>query len=281
MAPETPVETPDQASAKKRGRKPRGGKIVSAQAEGLAVKVPTPNVILHLKCGMADLQNTAFSPLAEPVPAVAASDDHGDKLGFKVIEPGTSSRGSETNAPVSIDAKLEELARALHTNNIPGKKSACFWCTCDFDNPPIFIPRFSLGGTYYCYGCFCSPECAAARLFKEPIDTATKFERYALLNHLYCKIYDYTRNIKPAPDPFHTLDKYYGNLSIQEYRQHLKSERILLVVDKPMSRLLPEIHEDNDEFSRNSRGAGGGFRLRRSRKKPTKAEMLVENFNMK
>jgi hypothetical protein len=281
MASKTSGDAPDASAAKKRGRKPRGGKIVATQTDGLAVPVPTPNVILHLKCGLADLQGAAFSPIAEPVPAGASTDDTGDKLGFKVIETRTPGQCGDTNAVVSVDAKLQELARALHTNNIPGKKSACFWCTCDFDNPPIFIPKFSLGGTHYCYGCFCSPECGAAHLFREPIDTATRFERYALLNHLYCKIYDYTMNIKPAPDPFHTLDKYYGNLSIQEYRQHLKSERILLVVDKPMSRLLPEIHEDNDEFSRNSRGAGGGFRLRRSRKKPTKAEMLVENFNMK
>ena len=266
---------------KKRGRKPRGGKIVATQVDGLAVSVPAPNVILHLKCGLADLQGSNFSTFSGPVPAGAPSDETGDKLGFKMIDDRQGTSSTDNNVVITVDAKLEELARALHTNNIPGKKSACFWCTCDFDNPPIFIPRFSLSGTYYCYGCFCSPECATAHLFREPIDTTTKFERYALLNHLYCKIYDYTRNIKPAPDPFHTLDKYYGNLSIQEYRQHLKSERILLVVDKPMSRLLPEIHEDNDEFSSNSRNAGGGFRLRRGRKKPTKAEMLVENFNMR
>ena len=67
-----------------------------------------------------------------------------------------------------------------------------------------------------------------------------RFERYALLNHIYCKIYDYSRNIKPAPDPYYTLDRYCGNLSIQEYRRLLKSERVLLVVDKPLTRSLPE-----------------------------------------
>ena len=119
--------------------------------------------------------------------------------------------------------------------------------------------------------------------FAKPIDTATRFERYALLNHLYCKIYDYNKNVKPAPDPYHTLEKFYGNLSIQEYRRHLKSERILLVVDKPLTRMLPELHEDNDEFVLNTKttGGAGSFKLRRSRQKPTKAEMLAENFNMR
>lgn len=182
----------------------------------------------------------------------------------------------------TIWTKIEELAIALHTNNISDKKSACFWDTCGFDSPPIHIPKFEANGKYYCYGCFCSPECAAAYLFREPIDTATRFERYALLNHLYCKIYDYNKNVKPAPDPYHTLDKFYGNLSIQEYRRHLKSERILIVVDKPLTRVLPELHEDNDEFVVNTKTIGAGnFKLRRGRQKPTKAEMLAENFNMR
>jgi hypothetical protein len=36
------------------------------------------------------------------------------------------------------------------------------------------------------------------------------------MNHIYSKIYDYTKNIKPAPDPHYMLDKFYGNLTIQE-----------------------------------------------------------------
>jgi hypothetical protein len=208
---------------------------------------------------------------------------------YGLIEPSRSCVPCDGNDKEHSDesrtiwTKIEELAIALHTNNISDKKSACFWDTCDFDSPPIHIPKFEANGTYYCYGCFCSPECAAAYLFREPIDTATRFERYALLNHLYCKIYDYNKNVKPAPDPYHTLEKFYGNLSIQEYRRHLKSERILLVVDKPLTRMLPEIHEDNDEFVLNTKttGGAGSFKLRRSRQKPTKAEMLAENFNMR
>ena len=46
-------------------------------------------------------------------------------------------------------------------------------------------------------------------------------------------INNYDKNIKPAPNPYYTLDKFYGNLSIQQYRRLLKNERLLLVVDKP------------------------------------------------
>jgi hypothetical protein len=44
------------------------------------------------------------------------------------------------------------------------------------------------------------------------------------------------------------LEKYYGNLSIQEYRSLLRNERLFLIVDKPLTRILPELHEDNDDF---------------------------------
>jgi hypothetical protein len=113
------------------------------------------------------------------------------------------------------------------------------------------------------------------------VDPSSKFERYSLLNHIYCKIYNYEKNIKPAPDPHYTLDKFYGNLSIQEYRQMLKSERLLLIVDKPLTRSLPELHEDNDDFIINNKGGTGKYKLRRSTKPKTKNEILVNNFNMK
>ena len=105
-----------------------------------------------------------------------------------------------------IWGKLKELTYQLHTNSISDKKSACFWCTCEFDNPTILIPKFELNKMYHCYGCFCSPECATAFLFEEQVDTSTRFERYHLLNHLYCKIYNYEKNIKPAPNPYYLLN---------------------------------------------------------------------------
>ena len=104
--------------------------------------------------------------------------------------------------------KLKKLENNLHLNNISDKKSACFWCTYDFDNPPIYIPKFFIKDSYNVYGCFCSPECATAHLMNENIDSSTKFERYFLLNNIYSKIYDYKKNIKPSPDRYYMLDKF-------------------------------------------------------------------------
>ena len=83
----------------------------------------------------------------------------------------------------------------------------------------------------------------------DDIDTSNKFERYSMLNNIYGKIYNYNKNIKPAPSPYYLLNKFYGNLDIQEYRKLLENERLLLIVNKPLSQVLPEIYEENEDFS--------------------------------
>jgi hypothetical protein len=296
---------------KKRGRKPKGGKIVPNNLLLETNKGHEPNIIMHLKCGEADLfkNNFMYSVTYEPtVPSVETfqfESNKSNELGYSIIDYGVKERQGkneltnniseeniivnkkEVTSTADDDArqlwnKLKELTYQLHTNSISDKKSACFWCTCDFDNPTILIPKFELNKMYHCYGCFCSPECATAYLFEEPIDTSTRFERYHLLNHIYCKIYNYEKNIKPAPNPYYTLNKYYGNLTIQEYRKLLKNERLLLVVDKPLSRVLPELHEDNDDYMFNGAtiSTSNKFKLRRKTKQ-TKTDILTETFNLK
>jgi len=313
----------EQKVPKKRGRKPKGGKIIQNNTTAALTNNHIPNIILHLKCNTKDLQtnkfisNIDYEPTIQNVDTFQFETSKTSDLVFSEIEYNTSSNSinkqnpsqlsytinvnqmeniEDTNMKLNnIDEskvrdndetqnlwnKLKELTFQLHTNTITDKKSACFWCTCDFDNPMILIPKYELNNTYQCYGCFCSPECASAFLFKESIDTSTKFERYHLLNHIYCKIYNYEKNIKPAPDPFYTLNKYYGNLSIQEYRKLLKNERLLLVVDKPLSRILPELHEDNDDMMSSGVmiSTSSKFKLRR-KVKQSKTEILDETFNL-
>ena len=163
---------------------------------------------------------------------------------------GKTSQNEDVNMK-DINSKLKSLKINLYKDNLQDKKAACFWCTYEFDNHPCYIPKYDMDDKVFGYGSFCRPECAVAYLMKENIDDSTKFERYNLLNHLYGKIYNYEKNIKPAPNPYYTLDKFYGNLSIQEYRRLLNSEHLLLILEKPMTRILPELFEDNDNFVMN------------------------------
>ena len=167
-----------------------------------------------------------------------------------------------------INTKLKKLKINLYKNQNIDKKSACFWCSFDFDTPVCYIPKYEIDNKLYGYGSFCRPECAVAYLMKEQIDDSTKFERYHLLNQVYSKVYDFKKNIKPAPNPYFLLDKYYGNLTIQEYRKLLKSEHLLLVIDKPMTRILPELHEDNEEINIFSSSSGSTSLLNNVIKKP-------------
>jgi len=288
---------------KKRGRKPKGGKIVQQITSIVPVKEDKPNVILHLKCSMKDLQNSNQNGLLEPYNFMTNKNDLAyDVIGSDNINVINSYYNEKNSTAIStldndyedddeyckdsnkeIWKKIKQLEHNLHINNVNNKKSACFWDTCEFDNPPIYIPKHYINGTYHVYGCFCSPECGVAYLMNEIIDSSTKFERYHLFNHIYSKIYDYKKNIKPAPDPYYMLEKYYGNLSIQEYRSLLRNERLFLIVDKPLTRILPELHEDNDDFILNNKIIPSNnyqIKTRLQRKKQNKSSILNEKFGV-
>lgn len=188
-----------------------------------------------------------------------------------------------------INMKLKEIKLQLYKSDYPDKNSACFWCTYEYDNPSCYIPKHNLDNQMQGYGSFCRPECAAAYLMKENIDDSIKFERYHLLNQIYGKVYNFKKNIKPAPNPYYLLDKFYGNLSIQEYRKLLKSDHMLLVIDKPMTRILPELHEENEDFMNNySSGTAntnntGVYKVKKQSEKkkgPSKSEIIKETFGL-
>jgi hypothetical protein len=167
------------------------------------------------------------------------------------------------------------------------KKSACFWCTCDYDTPICAIPYYNADGTLDCYGSFCRPECAVAYLYKEKLDDSVRVDRDQMINYYYGKAYGYDKRIKPAPDPHYLLDKFYGNLTIQEYRRMLKSEHLLATLEKPLTRIFPEIHEMTDGFLYQIYGGdinlNRGYRVKRASEQtvrpPTKNEIIREKFH--
>lgn len=286
---------------KKRGRKPKGGKIVQQKLLSQNDQPSKPNIMLHLKCSINDLTGNnvengvdsfAFANTKSELAYEIVSDEKNIIMPAKTLHPTYSCEiehdtfDEDCNKSKSSDSrtlwnKLKELQHNLHNNNVNDRKSACFWCTCDFDNPSIYIPKHYVEESYHVYGCFCSPECATAYLMEENIDDSSKFERYFLLNNIYSKIYNYSKNIKPAPNPRFLLDKYYGNLSIQEYRGLLQSDRLFLIVDKPLTRILPELHEDNDAFIINNKIIpSNNYQLKKQHNKQNKNSIVNEKFGL-
>jgi len=154
-----------------------------------------------------------------------------------------------------IMKKINRLKYSFHNGETIqmklNHKCACFWDTCEFDGPIYYTPIMVVNGVFHVSGCYCSPECALASLLKEQMDTSTKFERIHLLHLLYGN--SNSTGFKPAPNPNYLLDKYYGNLTIDEFRSLLKGPQMIHVVNKPLTHILPELYEDNNDFLVNSK----------------------------
>lgn len=333
---------------KKRGRKPKGGKLVVKNIESSNTTDSLPNIILHLKCSISDLADynmkldrlvtneLRYNPEVPPEIETYNSKDSANFFStYQMVEPNDKKNENIPNtnnnyayydmkAPPQnavsnnnnickvcnkntdevvnednddsvnmkeINQKLKKMKINLYKNTLQDKKSACFWCTYDYDNQSCYIPKYEMDDKIYGYGSFCRPECAVAYLMKESLDDSTKFERYHLLNHIYCKVYDYKKNIKPAPNPYYLLDKFYGNLSIQEYRKLLKTEHLLTIIEKPLSRVLPELYEDNDNFilgiygnsSKTATQSSNVYKVKRQSEKqsePSKNVIIKEKFGL-
>lgn len=257
----------EKQTPKKRGRKPKGGQIIKNTDINSTIVNTKENIIVHLKCSTALVNKNTVSDFntmyisknsnntmnnnninyfnldKHPIKVNTMFENisNQNKTEVKIVNKKTDDEKKKRKQENEITDKLKELQQNLKHENVCLTESNCFWCTCSFENPPIHIPKHIIKDVYHVYGCFCSPECATAFLYNENIDNSTRFERYSLLCSLYTKIFKYDQNIKPAPNPYYTLDKYCGNLSIMEYRELFNSNRLLFVMNKPITRDLPEL----------------------------------------
>ena len=225
------------------------------------------------KMGSCSSSSSCLQTVSEPIVAVTeiskTEKEHNERVLFK-----------ETQEKIYHQKVL--LYHGLVKND---KKSACFWCTCDYDTPSCAIPYYNVQGNLDGYGSFCRPECSVAFLYSEKLDDSIRADRDHLINYYYGKSFGYEKRIKPAPDPHYLLDKFYGNLTIQEYRKLLKSEHLLATLDKPLTRVFPELHEITDDFLIKIYGGditlNRGYRVKRAseqNKAPSKMEILRDQF---
>jgi hypothetical protein len=215
---------------KKRGRKPKGGRLIEPVKEILEESTMTQNIILHLKCSSKDISTVHYN--------TTCVEPYSHEICHTELN---------TYADDTIHQKLKNISVRLHTNDISGR-SDCFWCTCPFETPPIYIPKSIHNGQYQVYGSFCCPECAAGFLFNQK-NESINFEQYHLLNDLYGSIYSYTKPIIPAPPPYYMLNKYFGTLTVQEYRQCIRSNNVIIMVDKPICCTFPELIQCSTEHA--------------------------------
>ena len=274
MGKKSSIETENSNSLpKKRGRKPKGGKIISEMISNEDGQIDIPNIILHLNCNTIDMtelfdNKMKYNPDLSTIENYNTNDEIFSNNYTFINETNNNSVNNSVNREKNVineemvNKKIETLTHNLHENKIE-KTSACFWCSYNFENDPCFIPKAintscktikttqSTNNTnntakMCVYGCFCCPQCAVAYLMNENIDTTTKYERYYLLNYIYDKSGEIV--IKPAPSPHYMLDKFCGNLSIDEYRNLITQDNLIMIDNKPLSRVFPELFEDNTDY---------------------------------
>lgn len=182
----------------------------------------------------------------------------------EINDPIAAILRKEAAAPTTPDMdyvyKLQNLKIHMYTSSHMDrelKASSCFWCTCPFSNEACHILKYGQSNEIQGVGAYCSPECAAAGLFNHTkMDDSEKYESYQLMNFCYQittpndndnDVVKPRVNIRPAVSPFYFLDKFFGNMTADEFRMmNRDSKHLLYTLDKPLTRMLPEIHEEKE-----------------------------------
>lgn len=201
------------------------------------------------------------------------------------VEPPTQTRSS---LPLHYSEPLMVRFQDSNRDQILPESSdiACFWDCHEFRGQPCVLPILIEEEIWRVYGNFCCPECAAAYLFNQRLDSHTQWERFALLNRLYSK----SAPIHIAP-PQPTLRLFGGPLDILEYRAILAEKSIRVdVVAPPMISVIQVLDtkpiDSYDaclkntfipwEMDRMNRPGAQGLRLRRT--KPIVQDSMVFGF---
>jgi hypothetical protein len=190
---------------------------------------------------------------------------------------------SRPTLPLHYSEKL--MIRFLDANRdqtLPDSTEvACFWDCHPFRGRPCVIPVGIEEGIWRVYGNFCCPECAAAYLFNEHLDSHVQWERFALLNRLY-SVYvgeDKEKTLHLAPSKS-ILRLFGGTLDISEYREIIYGKRMRVdVMSPPMISIIQVMDTKPIDFydasmkntfipwemDRMNRPGAQGLRLRRSK----------------
>jgi hypothetical protein len=133
--------------------------------------------------------------------------------------------------PFTRSKLMVQFEEASTAHQLPDSTEiACFWCVHPFDTQPCVIPEREDKGVYRVYGNFCSAECGASYLLREPMDPHVRWERMALLH----RIYDPNGEKRIFPSPAReTLKVFGGSMTIESYRATVKAGKVRVDLHMP------------------------------------------------
>jgi hypothetical protein len=195
-------------------------------------------LIAHLPIHSADIESDMFANDDPETPAVVIPSPYNPDESYARFDyNGTISTPEQITIPTRPTLPLNHSEKLMvrfqdanRDQELPESTDiACYWDCHTFRGRPCVIPITIEEGVWKCRGNFCSPQCAAAHLFKEACDLHVKWESYALLNRLYSPDGE---PIRLAPSP--TVTRLFGGpLEIEDYRKIVGEGRIRIDVTTP------------------------------------------------
>ena len=289
------AEVPTPPPSTKKSRKPPVVAVVTPDGiQGSLHQTEQRPLVAHLPIHKSDIDSDLFcemkGPESEPGPGVSVPTPYDPADVFsqfstsnEVIhmkeqeaKPPPVSRGS---LPLHYSEKLMiRYQDANRDQKLPeGTDVACFWDCHPFRGTPCAIPIVIEEGIWRVYGNFCSPECAAAHLFNERLDSNVQWERYALLNRLYAPTSEVGVRLAPSRN---IIRLFGGPLDVSDFRAINTEQRMRIdVMTPPMISIIqvmdtkPIDFYDSSmknsfipwEMDRMNRPGAQGLRLRRTK----------------
>jgi hypothetical protein len=294
-----PVPAPKKGKGGAAGKKPAVVAVVSPDGiqGSLSGGVERRPLIAHLPIHATDIENDLFAQASissgggDPKP-FDMEDVYANFGGGEMPPLATATATATATAPPPVAATaLTRPSMPLHYSErlmirfqdanrdqrLPENTDvACFWDCHVFRGTPCVIPTKIEEDIWHVYGNFCSPECAAAYLFNERIDTHVQWERFALLNRLYAEGDSSVRLAAPRA----VLRLFGGTLDVTEYRAILTDRRMRIDVMSPPMISITQVMDTKPidfydasvknnfipwEMDRMNRPGAQGLRLRRNK----------------
>ncbi len=215
---------------KKRGRKPKN-KQVKNIVKPISKNSDEEPLIAHLNINLEEIINNETENFeSEQTESICIEDKNNDSIFIKdedcILNQNSNVELKKESDVDKILNEIKELEYKLHSlqknnkikiNKIKfDKNTKCWWCKNSFDTPSVGIPEIYFKNKFYCYGNFCSYNCALTY----NIDSNDNvWKRNSLLNLLYFKTYNINRKIKAAPH-WKLLKEYGGSITIDEFRKN-------------------------------------------------------------
>lgn len=146
--------------------------------------------------------------------------------------------------------KINVLNELVNKENRPKTTNIkCFWCGCNFDNSPWGIPTKYNKGKFDLYGIFCTPQCTLAHMLVREKDDDYLWEKIALLNLLYFKVFEKYENLVPSLDKIAHID-YGGSLEDDQYKDIInQNDKSYSIEFPPCNNVIPTLE---DIYKKNS-----------------------------